>query len=306
MGFLGDFAGGAADAGAGIIGNQIRTDQASEAAQANAKFNADLDVAKRQTIDANTMTAQNANADLLRTQKSARIGGQLQSDVDSNVGPAPDALPSTQSDGTPMPAEAQASYATAQGILNKQRGAYTSDGKNMLQAAVETGDETPDKLASLQTTAAVQAAKNDAYMDKLSYLTSKADADNTTKLQIAQLAHAVKTAGAGNTDFDKKVNLWRTAGKSDSEIADLISERKQPSLEDLATAIMKNDPNAGTTRAISPEDAVTKARQLRVMTAGSSAAPSPAKPAPQGMTLIGHTADGRSVYQGADGKRYAQ
>jgi hypothetical protein len=50
MGFFGDFVGGAADAGAGIIGNQIALQQKTAEAQKLAQLNADLELEKAKTI----------------------------------------------------------------------------------------------------------------------------------------------------------------------------------------------------------------------------------------------------------------
>ncbi len=52
MSFLGDFTGSAAEAGAGIIGSQIATDQATAAANQRSQFDSDLATARAKTIQA--------------------------------------------------------------------------------------------------------------------------------------------------------------------------------------------------------------------------------------------------------------
>jgi hypothetical protein len=126
---------------------------------------------------------------------------------------------------------------------------------------------------------------------------AKTEADYAAKM--AALEAKISGAGGGNTDFDKKIKLLRAGGASDKDIANFITDKKQPSLEDLANGFLKADPNAGTKKAMTPDDAYAKAKALRSLTssiqedkpAQPSAAATPAKvgksPYPEGTVLAG-------------------
>lgn len=277
-----DFAGGAADFGSGLIGSQIKSDQELDRQTQFAQMQAQLEMERQKAMEQFKVDQANAQ----RQAMVGRVNDQLNQDADQNSTTPAAPLPTdangvpVQADGTPMPQEAIDQYNKASGLLNSNRQKYLNDSKNILRAQVETGDAKASDLANVDSKNEIASAKNDAYLDKLTYLMQKDKDDNATKLQIATLTHMVKQAGGGNTDFDKKVALWRSIGKTDAQIADLISERKQPSVEELAMAAIKNDPNAGTPRAITPEQAVATAQKIRAMTAGASASPaSPAAPA---------------------------
>jgi hypothetical protein len=130
------------------------------------------------------------------------------------------------------------------------------------------------------------------------------------EIAMAKVETAVARAGAGNTDFDKKVKLLKDAGATPNEIANFITEKKQPSLEDLASGFLRSDPNAGMKNALTPSAAYEKAKTLRALTATirEDAAPKPESATaglPKGAKQIG-TSGGKPVYETPDGKRFIQ
>jgi hypothetical protein len=157
-----------------------------------------------------------------------------------------------------------------------------------VNAAIQTGDIEPKDalanttrgdIAEVQANAklAVQEARNEALMAR-----TQAQYDAA----MAKIEAGLAKAGKGDTDFDKKIALLRKAGSSDKEIASFITDRKQPSIEDLANGFLKSDPNVGTARALTPEVAYAKAKKLRALTKDlddedDNPTPSPAPGAPK-------------------------
>ena len=149
-----------------------------------------------------------------------------------------------------------------------------------VRAALQTGEISPKDAAALsqrdaanETRMAIAELRNQAF---------QARTEAQLQAALARLEAGIAKAGGGNTDFDKKINLLKKGGLSDREIANFIIERKQPSLEDLAANFMKADPRAGTSKAMTPEQAMDKARQLRSLTRDLETGeeePGPATPA---------------------------
>lgn len=191
------------------------------------------------------------------------------------------------------------------------------------KAAISTGDISPKDAAALGQKDAVNETRLTIAQLRTEALNAKTQAQ--LELGMAKLEAAISKAGAGNTDFDKKIKLLRDSGATPREIANFITERKQPSLEDLANGFLKADPRAGTSKAMTPEQAMERAKALRSLTqtvgeeepakpnaapAKPAATPKPEqKPAavlpslPPGSKKIG-TSNGKDVYQAPDGKRY--
>lgn len=200
-------------------------------------------------------------------------------------------------------------------------GAETADART--KAAISTGDISPKDAAALGQKDVANETRLTIAQLRTEALNAKTQAQ--LDLGMAKLEAAINKAGAGNTDFDKKIKLLRESGATSREIANFITERKQPSLEDLANGFLKADPRAGTSRAMTPEQAMERAKALRSLTqtvgeeepakpeavpAKPAAAPKPEpKPAavlpslPAGSKKIG-TSNGKDVYQAPDGKRY--
>lgn len=139
-----------------------------------------------------------------------------------------------------------------------------------LRAAEQTGDLSPKDAATL----AIQGRNMDARlaaMDSrmaIAQLRNQAYSDRTSAEQswhLAQIEARIEAAGnkgGGNTDFDKKVQLLKDGGATPGMIRDFIMERKQPSLTDIASKLLSSDPNAGFKTAMTPEQAVAKAKGL--------------------------------------------
>jgi hypothetical protein len=154
-----------------------------------------------------------------------------------------------------------------------------ADPNTRTKAAIQTGDISPkdamldesrNEINRVKTEAAIhnQETKTAAYLEVQSARNDVMNARNELQFTAAMAKLEAKLAAAGNggTDFDKKIALLKESGASPSDIANFITERKQPSLEDLANGFLKSDPNAGTKKALTPEAAYEKATQLRNLT----------------------------------------
>lgn len=191
------------------------------------------------------------------------------------------------------------------------------------KAAISTGDISPKDAATQGQKDAVNETRLTIAQLRTEALNAKTQAQ--LELGMAKLEAAISKAGAGNTDFDKKIALLKAGGATPRDIADFITNRKQPSIEDLAAGFLNKDPMAGTKKAMTPEAAYAKAKALRSLAKSvveddpdqpeaapskPAAAPKPEqKPAavlpslPPGSKKIG-TSNGKDVYQAPDGKRY--
>lgn len=132
------------------------------------------------------------------------------------------------------------------------------------------------------------------------YKERMADAkDEQNRIMMARVAGALSKVGSGekNTDFDKKVKLLNEAGASKQDIANFITEKKQPSLEDLANGFMTADPMVGTKKAMQPSGAYEKARTLRALTSTNPPAPSPAPTAKPDKTASAPTPSRASQFK---------
>lgn len=163
-----------------------------------------------------------------------------------------------------------------------------------------------------------QAAHDDAVRDR------DADRNDSRERMSADRLEAMFTrlgkSGQGtsltqNVDMLKAMkNADGTPAYSDTDIRNFIFNKKETSIDDLAGKILTSDPNAGSKRAITPQEAVQKALALRAEisknsvdatnTAPKSSTSSPAG-LPAGAVQIG-TSGGKPVYQTPDGKKFVQ
>jgi len=189
------------------------------------------------------------------------------------------AVPSDASTWTP---EQQAAVDQAKGM---RRNELDRDVNLDLRAGMKTGDiDVKDVAAMGQRDAANESRLMIAQM-RADALNAKTEAQQ--EAAKAKIEAAIAKAGSGNTDFDKKIALLKAGGLNEREIANFILERKQPSLEDLAANFLKSDTMAGTRKAMTPDQAMEKARQLRSLTrdldadtpSGSPVSAAPAAPA---------------------------
>jgi len=196
MGFLGDFMGGAAEAGAGVIGNQIKLDQEADKQASLAKIQSDLAIEREKTIEALKVEAANT----ARQTKSKAIQSQLESNADADVATKFSGVDQLPDDATP---EAKAAYDKGVGIINAAQGKAKSDfmgnARNAAMAEAQTGYGDYDKVAALDQRSDASA---NLLLGKMNHddtlaanninsnLTREqiAASDRQTKLLIAQLA----------------------------------------------------------------------------------------------------------------------
>lgn len=195
------------------------------------------------------------------------------------------AVPSDASTWTP---EQQAAVDQAKGM---RRNELDRDVNLDLRAGMKTGDIDVKDVAALGQRDAANESRLMIAQMRADALNAKTEAQQ--EAAKAKIEAAIAKAGSGNTDFDKKIALLKAGGLNEREIANFILERKQPSLEDLAANFLKSDTWAGTQKAMTPAQAMEKARQLRSLTrdldAGApdagAAAPQATAPAPKRMTF---------------------
>lgn len=104
---------------------------------------ADIALQKERAIEQLRMD----NLETVRQKRIGDIESQLQKNANADVEASVDPLPSTQTDGTPMPQEAQSNYAQAKGLIQQ---AYKDDLHNQLQAEVDAGYGNRTDLIKLQ------------------------------------------------------------------------------------------------------------------------------------------------------------
>ena len=167
-----------------------------------------------------------------------------------------------------------------------------------IKAQIATGDSDPKVAADLESKAEIQSVKTDAYLKVQSAKSetyrevqaAKTDATNAkTQAQyetaMARMDSAISKAGSGNTDFERKISILRAGGATDADLRDYVMQRKQPSVEEIATGLMKADKMAGTAMAMKPEVAIEKAKKLRELTSSLRDIPTKeskdTKPAPR-------------------------
>jgi hypothetical protein len=320
MGAIGGLGDAMQNVGSTMLKNELDTESKLKVNQQDS----DLALQRAKALEEYKVQAASA----LREQRATRIGAAQQGIVDAKM----DAK-YAGSDAAVAAADAGQTDAPLtdeqRGIINSakdtDRRRLMADRSTYVDAAIQTGDIEPkDVLASntksevaditAQSRQAVQDAKNEVAMARVDAMNAKTQAQY--EAAMARVEAAVAKAGNGNTDFDKKIKLLKDAGASPKEIANFITERKQPSLEDLATGFLRADPNAGTKKEMTPEQALAKAKKLRSLTQDlgddDSSDPGTPKPAPTvkplstlppGARQIG-TSGGKPVYETPDGKRF--
>lgn len=213
-----------------------------------------------------TSSADKQRVAAVERREQAKMG-IINSQIDDEFATA---VPADASAWTP---EQQAAVDQAKGM---RRNELDRDVNLDLRAGMKTGDIDPKDVATL-------GQRDAANESRLLIAQMRADALNAkTEAQLeaakAKIEAAVAKAGSGNTDFDKKIALLKAGGLDEREIANFILERKQPSLEDLAANFLKSDSMAGTRKAMTPTQAMEKARELRSLTRDLDAAATGSRP----------------------------
>jgi hypothetical protein len=270
MGALGGLGEAAQNVGSTLLKNELDTESKLKVNQQDS----DLALQRAKALEDYKLQAANTQ----REAQAQRIGAAQQGIVNGRLATkyaqsdqAVAAADAGQTDA-PLTDEQRAVIAQSK---EEDRKRLTADRGTYVDAAIQTGDIAPkDVLASdtraqvaditAQSRRDVQDARNEVAMARVDAMNAKTQAQYDAAM--AKIEAAVTKAGAGNTDFDKKIKLLKESGASASDIANFITERKQPSLEDLANGFLKADPNAGTKKAMTPEEALSKAKTLRSLT----------------------------------------
>lgn len=277
MGFLGDFMGGAAEAGAGVIGNQIKLDQEASQRADLAKLQSELDIQKQRTIEQMKIDLGNQDREVqagkLKTAQQGLLDRAMADNANKAYGNGPDYTLKTED----LTDEEKAQFAPTD--------AQKADA--LKQAGIDTGQlSVKDAMTDSSRTEMAQT-KNDAYLQIQQARIEATNAKTQAQYEAAMAkidAAVSKASASGNTDFDKRIKLMKDAGMSDKEIAQSLVERKQPSVQDLANGFLKSDPQLGTSKAMSVDAAIAKAKELQRLTASEdgskpdSAAPSASIP----------------------------
>lgn len=257
--------------GAGEAAREIGSNMQKGAIQADLEnLRSQNDIARARAVEELKMQVGNQQREQTLARRGAAKQSIINSAIEDKYAGAKPADPSTWT------AEQQAAVDQAKGIDRK---AMEGDINTDLRAAMQTGEISPKDVAVLDQ----RAAANDTKMAiaELRNEAFRARTDAQMQTALAKMEAAVAKAGSGNTDFDKKIALLREGGATPKDIANFIVERKQPSLEDLATQFLKADPMAGTSKAMTPKQAYEKAKALRDITKslGGEAEEPEAKPA---------------------------
>lgn len=313
MSFLDGFLGGAADAGAGIIAQNIKASQQQDLA----KIESDLALERQKAIE--TLKAEQAEKQ--RQAKSERIQSQLQKNADTQF-QIPGEAPATDNEGKPLTDEAKAAFANGKSLIQSAKQKFLDDPRNRIKAGVETGDENAKDLATLindeRRTASSDAAnalkERELKLKETkeeSEAKSRANRDkaalDTAQAHLTTAAAALKRAeksGDAQAINDAKISVTAAFNGVRGELAAMTDTSKgAPRIE-----IVNGKP-------VGAEDDVKMYKKLKGLldvTADNMSdkftkktAP-PAADAPSGMKPIGTTKDGRTVFQDASGKKFVQ
>lgn len=227
MGFFGDFVGGAADAGAGIIANQIRTDQATEAANQRAKVESDLATAREQTIAQTRLDLQN------------RAANQFAQSVSSHMG----------DDVTVPPTPATEVNGPLAGNVAKLRQQLTSDpsiSPDDRKAALAQLDQQVQTETASQPQQTRKATMQEAQQSALGDMLKQGNgaAYVAGKGMIPDKTMVVPDGGALLDQQTGKV-LFQNTGKADRQVAheDFLNDRQKLEIESQMTKLrMQLDP----------------------------------------------------------------
>jgi len=259
------------------IEQQNRLDQMAQQNQNETerdKQRAMMELQNRKELIAAELKAKNDNEETMRVKeieninnaKEGIINRQLNKkygESDANV----EAAANGETDA-PLSPEQQEVYDKAK-QADKERIANSRD--TYIQAATDAGYIKPKEVMADTSRAdknaimaEIAANRNESAMDR-----KKMEADN--KLELAKMwINAGKNGGSGGgneqTALERNVKMLKDMGYSADKVESFIFDKKQSSVEDVAGQLLKLDPFAGTSKAMSMDDAIKKAVGIRQQT----------------------------------------
>lgn len=341
MSFMDGFIGGAAEQATGILNNQMRDEATLDKQQALAQFDADLSEKKERALL--QLRQEMADAPLNRIgAKAKEFAGQevpLEAAPVTDLSATPGAgglvtggmrgnYAELQAKAKDLPEEDRQPYLdqikrqfdseteTAKaGILGQTRKRTADEALGMAaedamvndpaayaeyQAKIEKPAREDRRIDSLERKDDLQEKKNDAYAAEQS---KRSDWMQTHQTEVLELQREVakqnaQRGAAGDKDpAGVSTARWLAANKDDPvmmEAWEKANHTKSKDVKSIAVDLM-----AKSTYPMEPSEAVAKARAL----VEAADAPKKATDTPNGMTLIGHTPDGKPVYRNAAGKQ---
>ena len=259
------------------IEQQNRLDQMAQQNQNETerdKARAMMELQNRKELLAAELKAKNDNEEAMRIKEVENVNNAKQGiidrqlnkkygDADANV----EAAANGETDA-PLTPEQQAVYDQAK-QADRDRIANSRD--TLIQAGIDTGyiklkdvmqDTSKNDMAQLR--AEIAAGNRDSAM-------SRKELDAQNKLELARMWIAAgKNGGSGGgneqTALERNVKMLKDMNFSQNQIEAFIFDKKQTPVTDVAKEILKMDPNAGTSKAMSLDQAIEKATSIRNQT----------------------------------------
>lgn len=131
--------------------------------------------------------------------------------------------------------------------------------------------------------------------------------------QIIAMMNKVGASSSNQPAFVATYEFLEKKGYPKGEIEAILTEKKGKSVEDIASDLLSKDPQAGRPRALTPQQAVEKAKEIKSIVSestkktdkspGNEGKSTPVASLPKGAVQIG-TSGGKPVYQTPDGKKF--
>ena len=257
------------------IDQQNRLDQMAQQNQNETerdKARAMIELQNRKELIAAELKAKNDNEEAMRTREIENINNAKQGiinrqlnkkygETDVNVAAA-----ANGETDAPLSPEQQAVYDQAK-QADKDRIENSRD--TLIQAGIDAGYIKPkdvmqdtSKIDMAQLRAEIINSKNESAMDR-----KKLDAEN--KLELARMWISAGKNGASGSDataLERNVKMLKDMGFSQDKVEKFIFDKKEAPIEDVAAQLLKLDPMAGTSKAMTLDDAVKKAVGIRQQT----------------------------------------
>lgn len=324
------FVGGVADAGAGLLDQQIKSSAEIDRQKALMQFQADL--------AENKMRTENALKEQFAQQRAQTVTGYLQQGAQDKAQQTTDKINqqygTPEIGDTPLSDEQQQVLDTAmaqrQGIINKAADDYTSDPTNRVKAGNKLGYYSDDDVLKLDqrqqqldNAGAMLDAREKRMKDKADYEAGLLEvkrqlADAASKGKDQVLGWATQSRTNATQDLNAALRAEEIA---QSNVANKLKEKPERG----GNKNYEQDLTNWTNEFNAAKEALAKRQQATVAAQQASAeigkmissalsgyggndlqkSSIPSSPSiPQGYTPIGQTKDGKTVYQGPDGKKY--